>query len=94
MSYKYYKALEKHGERLKLLYFKAVNKGYPVFEKDYLLNFIDKFLIETREKDMPLNKLNRWFSHIQTILIISGVTSVEEERNITRPDFRVLDYEK
>lgn len=40
----------------------------------------------------PLYKLNRWLGYIQGTLIHLGVTTVEAERDYTRPLFRPLDF--
>lgn len=40
----------------------------------------------------PLMKLNRWLGYIQGCLIERGYTTVEAERNWTRPLFRPLDF--
>lgn len=41
---------------------------------------------------LPLNKLNRWLGYIQGTLIAWHLTTVEAERNWTRPLFRPLDF--
>lgn len=41
---------------------------------------------------MPIEKANRWLGYIQGVLISRGITTVEEERDWTRPLFRPLDY--
>ena len=43
---------------------------------------------------MPLMKLNRWLGYIQGCLIERGYTTVEAERNWTRPLFRPLDFKE
>lgn len=53
--------------------------------------FIDEFLNKVREK-FPLMKLNRWLGYIQGTLIAQGKTTVEIERDWTRPLFRPLDF--
>jgi hypothetical protein len=40
----------------------------------------------------PLLKLNRWLGYIQGVLIESGITTVEAERDWTRPLFRPIDF--
>ncbi len=44
------------------------------------------------EDCLPLMKLNRWVGYIQGVLIERGITTVEEERNFTRPLFRPIDF--
>lgn len=52
---------------------------------------LDKFLNEFNT-DVPLNKLNRWLGYVQGVLIERGFTTVQEERDWTRPLFRPLDF--
>ena len=52
--------------------------------------FIDEF--HQRITDYPLLKLNRWLGYIQGVLIERGITTVEAERDWTRPLFRPLDF--
>lgn len=54
-------------------------------------DFIDEF-IDGCINEMPLNKLNRWLGYIQGVLIERGYTTVQAERNWTRPLFRPLDF--
>ncbi len=56
-----------------------------------LLPFIKEFS-EAIEISLPLMKLNRWLGYIQGVLIERGLTTVDEERDFTRPYFRPLDY--
>jgi hypothetical protein len=44
------------------------------------------------KNNLPLMKLNRWLGYIQGALITRGITTVEEERDWTRPLFRPLDF--
>lgn len=57
-----------------------------------LYNFINIEFKEGIEDKLPLNKLNRWLGYIQGTLIAEGFTTVEAERNWTRPLFRPLDF--
>lgn len=57
-----------------------------------LFSFIKEF-IQACENKLPLMKLNRWLGYIQGSLIQWGATTVEDERNWTRPLFRPLDFE-
>lgn len=55
------------------------------------------FIIEFSEgilTKMPLMKLNRWLGYIQGVLITQGITTVQAERDWTRPLFRPLDYKE
>lgn len=56
-----------------------------------LMTFIVEFEIQIAN-GAPLNKLNRWLGYIQGVLIMTGQTTVKEERDFTRPLFRHLDY--
>ncbi len=56
-----------------------------------LLVFLADF-IRGIEYELPLMKLNRWLGYIHGVLIAWGVTTVEAERDFTRPLFRPLDY--
>lgn len=55
-----------------------------------LTDFVEYFLEQI--PTMPLCKLNRWLGFIQGTLIAMGITSVEAERDWTRPLFHPLDY--
>lgn len=44
------------------------------------------------EDRLPLMKLNRWLGYIQAMVIVAGKTTVEAERDWTRPLFRPLDF--
>ena len=56
-----------------------------------LAKFIITFNVGCIHK-LPLMKMNRWLGYIQGQLISWGLTTVEDERNWTRPLFRHLDY--
>lgn len=43
-------------------------------------------------KSAPICKMNRWLGFVQGVLISRGVTTVNEERDFTRPLFRPLDF--
>lgn len=60
-------------------------------ENDSLLNFIEDFIGGCHRK-LPVTKLCRWLGYIQGVLIERGHTTVEAERNWTRPLFRPLDF--
>jgi hypothetical protein len=63
---------------------------YP-YENTDLGKFILEFDFGIKDK-LPLMKLNRWLGYIQSELIKLGFTTVEIERNWTRPLFRPLDF--
>ena len=52
--------------------------------------FIVEFLKNV--DSLPLMKLNRWLGYIQGSLIQWNITTVEKERDWTRPLFRPLDF--
>jgi hypothetical protein len=56
-----------------------------------LLAFVEE-LIEGTKTRLPLLKLSRWLGYIQGCLIERIYTTVEEERDWTRPLFRPLDF--
>lgn len=84
---KYYHALHKCAERYRdmLLDDPAVEADDPLWV------FVMQFMFSCRDQ-LPLMKLNRWLGYIQGCLIERGYTSVEAERDWTRPLFRPLDF--
>lgn len=56
-----------------------------------LFNFIAEFE-DGVITDAPFMKLNRWLGYIQGVLITSGHTTVQAERDWIRPLFRQLDF--
>ena len=101
MKDEYYQALIKCGERYKgMLDTMIDDNNYWGWDKSYatyktataLCLFVDEF-INGCEKKLPLLKLNRWLGYIQGSLIQWEVTTVEDERNWTRPLFRPLDFD-
>ena len=95
----YYQALLKCGQRyMKLIDEYIDNHDYWGWigkakrnEVIELRKFIFDF-IEGCENNLPLMKLNRWLGYIQGSLIQWGITSVQTERDWTRPLFRPLDF--
>jgi ubiquinone biosynthesis protein UbiJ len=63
------------------------NCGVAIDGEQALLNFLDEF-----KPDVPLVKLSRWLGYVQGKIIAEGLTTVEEEREWTRPLFRPLDF--
>jgi hypothetical protein len=45
-------------------------------------------------QELPVPKLCRWLGYIQGVLIERGYTTVEAERDWTRPLFRPLDFQE
>jgi hypothetical protein len=60
-------------------------------EDEALVRFILEFEVGCRI-GLPLMKLNRWLGYIQGVLIERGITTVQIERDWTRPLFRHLDF--
>ena len=95
----YYQALLKCGHRYQSLLDEYID------DNDYwewktaatrseaieLRRFIDEY-IKGCDNQLPLMKLNRWLGYIQGSLIQWKVTSVQAERDWTRPLFRHLDF--
>ncbi len=52
-----------------------------------LLTFLDEF-----DYAVPIVKISRWLGYVQGVLIERGLTTVEAERDWTRPLFRPLDF--
>lgn len=65
------------------------NAGAPV--DDPLLLFTQE-LNKSCFSGLPERKLCRWLGYIQGVLIERGLTTVEAERDWTRPYFRPLDF--
>jgi hypothetical protein len=66
-------------------------RGMSVNDRD-IEEFIDLF--ESVVDEHPLLKLCRWLGYIQGVLIERGRTTVEKERDWTRPLFRPIDFEE
>ena len=60
-------------------------------EDPKLLAFMDEITSGCRS-GLPLTKLNRWLGYVQGALIERGLATVAEERDLTRPLFRPLDF--
>lgn len=95
---KYYDALRQCGIRyanetaFRIAGLLEEKKVFGDEHSDIVLDgFIYEF-IDGVDKRLPLMKLNRWLGYIQGCLIERGYTTVEDERNFTRPLFRPLDF--
>jgi hypothetical protein len=89
----YYSALHQCGERYREMIMARWDwseDGMPTDTKA-LLDFVEEFTDGSRTR-LPLLKLNRWLGYIQGCLIERIYTTVEEERDWTRPLFRPLDF--
>lgn len=69
--------------------FRYEGMAAPVDPK--LLDFVYEFERGCRT-GAPVPKLCRWLGYIQGVLIVRGVTTVDRERDWTRPLFRPLDF--
>lgn len=96
----YYDCLNECGNRYKAMLHKFIddnnywgwNKTPTTLENATALwSFILEFNKGCEDR-LPLMKLNRWLGYIQGSLIQWGITSVEAERNFTRPMFKPLDF--
>jgi hypothetical protein len=79
----YRSRLRQCGERYLQMSLSCADTQLYYFIQNEFLLYVDSY---------PLNKLNRWLGYIQGVLISNGVTSVDNERNFTRPLFRPLDF--
>ncbi len=84
----YYEALTACAER----YTGMANALYALGTNDPdLYEFIAIFSQGVDDR-LPLLKLNRWLGYIQRGLILLDATTVEGERDWTRPYFRPIDF--
>lgn len=83
----YHRALYQCGIRYEVLAFEKLG----LFATDPLAEFINEFIHKCVE-GYPIPKLCRWLGYIQGVLIERGATTVEAERDWTRPLFRPLDF--
>lgn len=79
----YHHALHKCAER-----YRDMQMAEP---PDELWRFTCEFMFGCRD-GLPIPKLCRWLGYIQGVLIERGFTTVEAERDWTRPLFRPLDF--
>lgn len=100
MEEAYYQALLKCGERYVSMLNKFIvdneywgwNKSPATVEQaSDLWMFIGEFISGCQNR-LPLMKLNRWLGYIQGSLIQWEITTVQDERDWTRPLFRPLDF--
>jgi len=81
-------ALHKCAERYRDMML-AAPVSFPPSDPLWLFNM--EFMFGCRD-GLPVPKLCRWLGYIQGVLIARGYTSVEKERDWTRPLFRPLDF--
>lgn len=82
----YHDALLACGQRYRLMLRLAKTP-----EADPLMRFLEEY-IDGCETAQPDRKLCRWLGYIQRDVIARGLTTVEAERDWTRPLFRPLDF--
>lgn len=100
MTDQYYDALSKCGERYRDMLSVYIDQNeywgwtaHPTStDAKELKSFIAEFIAGCANQ-MPLMKLNRWLGYIQGSLIQWKITSVQVERDWTRPLFRPMDYD-
>ena len=80
----YYSSLHKCAERYRDMQMGSNDRDLKIFTYQFMFGVRDR---------LPLMKLNRWLGYIQGCLIERKFTTVQEERDWTRPLFRHLDYE-
>ena len=85
----YYTALDKCAQRYWNM--SMVDCNIHDRKQEDLRHFILDFQDGVRDQ-LPLLKLNRWLGYIQGCLIERGYTTVQAERDWTRPLFKHLDY--
>lgn len=89
----YYEALEKCFARyLNMISEATYWDGYIAYRG--LQDFTLLAFKESQSKTLSIFKLNRWLGYVQGCLIERGLTSIEAERNWTRPLFKDLDKER
>ena len=81
----YYIALAECGVRYKLM----LVRNYDEKLWDFTCEYTDACM----KRSLPIPKLCRWLGFIQGVLIERGITTVEAERNWTRPLFKPLDFD-
>lgn len=86
----YRQALMFHLVRYEMMASLVSNLPLTTYTKPELLEFI-QLTIDNIE-NFPLEKLNRWFGFIQGIVIACGFTTVQAERDATRPHLKHLDF--
>ena len=100
MEEAYYQALLKCSKRYfymidgyigDIMYWGWDKGNATLSQAEELRDFIILFGQSIDDK-LPLLKLNRWLGYIQGSLIQWGITTVEAERDWTRPLFRPLDF--
>lgn len=96
----YHKALLECGNRYREMLRKYIDDNdYWGWDKQKatstdarnLNSFITEYIVGCNN-ELPLMKLNRWLGYIQGSVIQWEITTVQTERDWTRPLFRPLDF--
>jgi len=66
----------------------ASNEIRPAMWLSHAHWMTDECLSKMKRHEFSVDKLSRWLGFIQAVIIINGYSSIEAERNITRPWFR------
>lgn len=62
---------------------------HPLVDSKYRLSALSETaIINLKEQTITYDKANRWVGFIQGVLIANGITTVENERDYTRPLFQ------
>lgn len=95
----YYNALSKCAERYYYMLdgilaarYEGAGIDFDESDPDAILDDFNCEFITAIGERKPLMKLNRWLGYIQGCLIERGYTTVEAERDFTRPLFQPLDF--
>lgn len=96
----YYEALNELAKRYRDMIHDYIDDGdyYDYFSKDLsarnsaidLLKSVNEFKNGIEDR-LSLNKLNRWLGYIQGTLIAWDITTLQKERDFSRPLFNLLD---
>jgi hypothetical protein len=85
--------ISNYYEALGLCFNRYYKLALTTFDDDHeIVKFLEEFYDGILDK-LPLCKLNRWLGYIQRYLIEKEITTVEAERDWTRPLFRPLDFD-
>lgn len=83
----YHRALDKCAIR----YLEMCDQS-PLIDPDDKVVAFCRELLDASLRGDPVPKLCRWLGYIQGVLIERGLTTVQAERDWTRPLFRPLDF--
>lgn len=89
----YYDAILKCTQRYDEMLYECKRIYHPTAycKLESVYDFNKQLRDECEKKELAIEKLNRWLGYIQGYLIAHGITTVEIERDWTRPIFTPLD---